>query len=220
MATNKSIGGGVKELDEYLSTIITTENVLEQHVDMFAEAKQSECRRTFQNTNTGKKNSKKKSVPWWTESLTIMRKRVNACRRLYQRTRNDEEQRERRKHKYLEEKRNYQAEIKEEKFNSWREYCNVAAFTNPWSQVYKLAAWKTRAYSKMTTRRKPDGSETSSKQETMNVMLDHLFTEDKEDTLYHKNIRKTIEEPICTSDDLDFEPYMAQELFLIIYLCI
>jgi len=55
-------------------------------------------------TNTGKKNSKKKSVPWWTESLTIMRKRVNACRRQYQRTRNDEEQRERRKQKYVEEK--------------------------------------------------------------------------------------------------------------------
>ena len=55
----------------------------------------------------------------------------------------------------------------------------------------------------------------------MNVMLDHIFTEDREeDTLHQKNIRKTIEEPICTSDDLDFEPYMAQELFLIIYLCI
>jgi len=57
----------------------------------------------------------------------------------------------------------------------------------------------------MTTLRKPDGSETSSKQETMNVMLDHLFTEDtEEDTLHHKNIRRTIEEPICTSDDLEF----------------
>jgi len=56
----------------------------------------------------------------------------------------------------------------------------------------------------MTTLRKLDGSETSSIQETMNVMLDHLFTEDtEEDTLHHKKIR-TIEEPICTSDDLEF----------------
>ena len=38
----------------------------------------------------------------------------------------------------------------------------------------------------------------------MNVMLDHLFTEDKEHTLHHKNIRRTIEEPISTSDDLEF----------------
>jgi hypothetical protein len=64
MATNKSIEGGVEELDRYLSTIITTENDLEQHVDIFAEAIQSTCKRTFQNTNTGKKNSRKKSVPW------------------------------------------------------------------------------------------------------------------------------------------------------------
>jgi hypothetical protein len=134
-----------------------------------------------------------------------MLKRVNACRRLYQRTRNDEEQRERRKQKYVEEKRKYQVEIKKEKFNSCKEYCNVTASTNPWSQVYKLVAGKTCANSIMTRLRKPDGSATSSIQETMNVMLDHLFTGDtEEDTLHHKNIRKTIEEPICTSDDLEF----------------
>ena len=203
MNTNKSTEGGVEELDRHLSTIILTENDLEQQVDKFAEAIQSACNRTFQTTNTGKKNRTKKSVPWWTESLTIMRKRVNAHRRLYQRTRNDEEHRERRKQTYVEEKK-YQAEIKKEKFNSWKEYCNVEASTNPWSQVYKLAAGKTRANNIMTTLRKPDGSETSSIQETMNVLLDQLFTEDREDTLHHKLIRKNIEEPIGTSDDLDF----------------
>jgi len=74
MATNKSIEGGVGELDRYLFTTITTESDLEQHVHIFAEAIQSACKRTFQNTNKGKKNSKKKSVPCWMESLTIMRK--------------------------------------------------------------------------------------------------------------------------------------------------
>jgi hypothetical protein len=58
-----------------------------------------------------------------------------------------------------------QAEIKKEKFNSWKEYCNVAASTNPWSQVHKLTAGKTPANSIMTTLRKPDGSETSNIQE-------------------------------------------------------
>jgi hypothetical protein len=117
MNTNKSIEGGV-ELDRHVSTIILTENELEQQVEKFAEATQSACNRTFPTTNTGKKNRTKKSVPWWMESLTIMRKRVNAHRRLNQRTRNDEEQRERRK-TYIEEK--YQAEIKKEKFKSWKE---------------------------------------------------------------------------------------------------
>ena len=55
------------------------------------------------------------------------------------------------------------------------------------------------------TLRNPDGSETSSIQETTKVVLDHIFTEDREEeTLHHKNIRKTIEEPICTSNDLEF----------------
>jgi hypothetical protein len=72
---------------------------------------------TNTNTNTEQQNSKKQSVPWSTESLTTMRKPVNACRRLHQRTRNDEEKRERRKQKYVEEKKNYRAEIKKDRFN-------------------------------------------------------------------------------------------------------
>jgi len=81
------------------------------------------------NTATRKKNNKK-SVPWWTDSLNILRKRVNACRRLYQRIRNDEKLREGRKQKYTEEKRKYQAGLKHEKMNSWKEFCNVTASMN------------------------------------------------------------------------------------------
>lgn len=74
MANNKSIEGGAEELDKYLSTIITTEKDLEHHVNISAEAPQSACRRTFQNTTTGKNSSsRKKSVPSWTDSLTLMR---------------------------------------------------------------------------------------------------------------------------------------------------
>ena len=41
-----------------------------------------------------------------------MRKRINALRRQYQRTRNDEDLRESRKQKYFEERKKYQIEIK------------------------------------------------------------------------------------------------------------
>jgi hypothetical protein len=78
-----------------------------------------------------------------------------------------------REQSYIEEKK-YQVENKREKFNSWKEYCNVAASTNPWSQVYKLAAGNTRAKSIKNTLREPDGSETSSIQEPMNVLRDQL----------------------------------------------
>jgi hypothetical protein len=79
MADNK-IKGGDEELDKFISTIITTEGDLEQNVEVFTEAVQSACRRTLQNTTTPKIS--KKSVPWWTDNLTLLRKLVNVCRRL------------------------------------------------------------------------------------------------------------------------------------------
>ena len=205
IANNTEFRGGEEELDKTISTIVPTENDLEKLVDTFAEAIQSACRRTFKTTSNINRTKKQKSVPWWTDRLTIMRKRVNACRRLYQRTRNDNKLRESRKHRYFEEKRQYQVEMRKEKINSWKEYCNVTASSNPWSQVYKLAAGKARNNSILTTLKKPDGSETSSIQETIKVMLDHIITEDREEeTSYHKNIRKMIEEPTTTCDDEEF----------------
>jgi hypothetical protein len=59
-----------------------------------------------------KNTTKHKSVPWWTEELTLKRKRINALRRRYQRTTNNDGLRERRKNQYHEEKSKYQAAIK------------------------------------------------------------------------------------------------------------
>jgi hypothetical protein len=57
----------------------------------------------------------------------------------------------------------------------------------------------------MTTLTKPDGSEMTSIQETMEVMLDYLFKEDsEEENSYPKKLRKTTEEPIRTSNDVQF----------------
>ena len=58
--------------------------------------------------------TKQKSVPWWTVELTTKRKRLNALRRRYQRTKNDEALREQRKSKYFEERKEYQITIKKE----------------------------------------------------------------------------------------------------------
>jgi len=108
-------------MDMNLSTTAAKENDVESLLDSFTEAMQTACREAFKIINTQNKTKQKKSVPWWTDSLTIMRKRINALRRLYQRTRNNEKLRESRKHKYLEEKKNYQYEIRKEKLNSWKE---------------------------------------------------------------------------------------------------
>ena len=198
--------GSTEELDMQLSTTASVVKDLEKFVDTFTETLQSTCRRTFKTISTSNKINKMKSVPWWTANLTIMRKRINALRRQYQRTRNEEELRERRKRKYFEERKKYQNEIKKEKFNSWKEYCSVTSSVNPWSQVYKLAAGKVRNNTIMTTLRKPDGSESTNIQDTIKTMMNHFIPEDieEEESYYHKQIRKMVEEPIDTRDDIEF----------------
>jgi hypothetical protein len=90
-----------------------------------------------------------------------MRKRVNALRRRYQRTRNSEELREQRKTHYLEGKARYATTIKKEKITSWKDYCNMTSSSNPWNEVYKLAAGKRKNDTQITTLRKSDGSQTA-----------------------------------------------------------
>jgi hypothetical protein len=140
-----------------------------------------------------------------------MRKEVNAKRRLFQRTVNDIVLSEKRKVKYKEVKREYQNEINKAKINSWKEFCNVGASVNPWSQVYKVAAGKTKGVSGMTAITRPGGTETTNLQETINEILDHLYKEDDgEETPHHKSIRKAVDEPTHTEDDVECTPEEIQ----------
>jgi len=75
-----------------------------------------------------------------------MRKRTNALRRRYQRTLNNEDLRTGRKTQYIEEKKKYQAAIRKEKTNSWKQYCTITTPNNPWNEVYRLAAWKQESH--------------------------------------------------------------------------
>ena len=66
--------------------------------------------------------TKQKSVRRWTAEVTTKRKRLNALRRRYERTKNDEALKEQRKSKYFKERKEYQITIKKEKINSWKDY--------------------------------------------------------------------------------------------------
>ena len=59
----------------------------------------------------------------------------------------------------------------------------------------------------MTTITKSESAETTDLQETINEILDYLYKEgDGEETPYHKSIRKAVDEPIHTEDDMEFTP--------------
>jgi hypothetical protein len=156
----------------------------------------STCRRTFGCPKPTNDNRKKNSVAWWNTHLTVMRKKVNANRRLFQRTNNNNTLRERRKATYKEAKRSYQREINKVKFNSWKEYCNIAGSVNPWSQVYKMAAGKTKEVNKITTTNRPDGTQTTNLQETINEIIDYLYKEDDGmEKPYHKALGRQSTNP-------------------------
>ena len=135
-----------------------------------------------------------------------MRKRTNALRRSYQRTRKYEDLREQLKKVYLAGKSRYEATIKREKIRSWNEYCNLTSSSNPWNEVYKLAAGKRRNNTQTTTLRKPDGSLTEELRETLQLMLEYFTPVHKEeyDTEQHKLARAQTLVPANTEDDKDF----------------
>ena len=80
------------------------------------------CDKSFKVQRETNKMTKQKSAPRWTAELTTKRKGLNALRRRYQRTKNDEALRKQRKSKYFEERKEYQITIKKEKINSWKDY--------------------------------------------------------------------------------------------------
>jgi hypothetical protein len=59
---------------------------MEDIVNKYSDALTTACNKSFKKGRAFRKTNKDKMVPWWTEDLTIARKRVNAFGRKYQRT--------------------------------------------------------------------------------------------------------------------------------------
>jgi ribonuclease HI len=198
--------GNTKGIDETLNARLKGHKNIREFIEKFDTTIQLACKETLKHRNLPHTLVKGKSVPWWTDALTALRKRTNALRRRYQRTLNNEDLRENRKKQYFEGKREYQAAIRKEKINSWKEYCNATSSNNPWNAVYKLASGKTRNTVALTTLKKPDGSKTTNMIDTLTYMAEQLIPEDnpQDDTNYHKNIRRLTEQPIETINDRDF----------------
>ena len=193
-------------LDEILCSLLNTDTAVEKYIDDFCETLIKACNLSFNKYTTTKRTSTQKTVPWWNTDLTVQRKRTNAFRRLYQRTKNNAELREKRKIQYLESKATYSASIKSAKLKSWKEYCNTTTATNHWNMVYKLAAGKRHASVTLTTLLKPDGTLTASTIETLSLMMDSFTPVDNEqdDNEYHKLVRTQTQQPPDTPDDREF----------------
>jgi hypothetical protein len=116
---------------------VTSECDIEKTIDELHEDLTTACNESFRTQQAPKKATTNRSVPWWTDELTIMRKRLNALRRRCQRTKNNENLRTYGKVQYLEGKARYASTIKNEKFSSWIAFCNLNQLTTPGTMYTK-----------------------------------------------------------------------------------
>jgi len=170
-----SCGEDIKALDKYVSSRIAITEEMEDKVNKFSDTLTMACNKSFKIGRSLVKTNKHKTVPWWSEDLTIARKRVNAFRRKYQRTKNNNNLRDQRQTEYYVEKAQYQAKIKNAKMQSWKQYCSKASSTNPWNIVYKSAAGKINNSAIMSTLQKTDGSHIEDLRETIRCMLEEPY---------------------------------------------
>jgi len=167
---------------------------------------ESACRSSFRILRTTKKTLPHKSVPWWTEGLTILRKWVNTQRRRYQWTRGNNNLQDQWKVQYLAIKAEHAATTRKERSTSWKQFCNMTSTTNPWNEKYRIAVGRRKQAIQITTLRKQDGKLTNSLHETLTHMLRNFTPEDNHNnvTAYHRKLRVQTQESIDTADDKEF----------------
>ena len=91
-----------EDLHGAISSLLTEEDAeFEQRIDELNEAIILASNKSFPIYRATRSTTLHKTVPLWSTDLTVLRKRTNAPRRLYQRTRNDEELRGKRKTQYF-----------------------------------------------------------------------------------------------------------------------
>jgi len=78
----------LEEIDQELCNKIHFYEDVDELVDTAFSGVTAACNAAFKVSRGLKRSFTKPAVPWWTEELTVLRKRTNALRRRYQRTTN------------------------------------------------------------------------------------------------------------------------------------
>lgn len=156
-----------------------------------------------------KKSQFPRSVPWWNKGLTKQRKEVRRIKRKYL-TEKNEAHRALLKVRYTQLRNQYTTSIRKSKLESWKKFVTIEGNKNPWGFVYKLQANKLRV-EKVQESIKHTDTQTTSWQETANIILDTLILDDNiaDETTLHKAIRRDTQTPPDTEDT---EPFLIKEI--------
>jgi hypothetical protein len=197
---------GLEKIDQKLCNKINFYEDMDKLVDTAFSCITAACNTAFRVSRGAKHLIKKTTISWWTEELTVLRKRTNALWRQYQRTTNNENLRQERKEKCFDGRCKYEGRMQKAKLKSWKTFCTINEGVNPWNIMHKIATGKIRTRTRLTTLVKEDGTYTTDTRSTIMHMLEHFVPDDREDNdnELHRKIRKEIQEPTDTDDDKAF----------------
>jgi hypothetical protein len=181
-------------------------------IHRFTSAVTAACDASFQVLRPGKCASRERSMPWWNNELTTLRKKTLAMRQRYQRTKYNADLRQDRRLQYQESNRTYQAKLWEAKSKSWKDFCSRTQNSNPWNLVYRYAAGKTRSTLTWTTPKANNNTYTADIQSTLNQLMDYFIPEDSasSDETHCQRARQLTTEPLNTTDDIPFTKHEIQ----------
>jgi ribonuclease HI len=206
------LNAGDIEISHKITQLSDTDLVIHK----FTSAITTACDTTFQVSKPGNQAAKKRSVPWWTKELSLLRKKTTAMRRRYQRTKNNNNLRLERRQLYEECNRIYQTKLREEKLQSWKNFCsNTNNMTsNPWNGVYRYAAGRLKNRLALTTLKIDNNNYTTDMKTTINQMIEYFVPEDSEEgeNAHHKQVRLQAAAPLKTSNDVIFTRHEIQAI--------
>ena len=198
-----TVKAGIEELDKDLSQRVRTAQNTEEIIEEFQEVLDKACKSSYRLIRTIEKEPHHKTVPWWTQRLTILRKKINTQTRRYQRRKGYNGLRDNRKEQYLTTKAEYVATTRKERLSSCKEYSTMTAASNPCNGISKIADGVRKQTAPITTLRQEDGKLTASLDETLLYMIQDLTPGDNpdNDNATHKQLRAATQESIDTADD-------------------
>jgi hypothetical protein len=197
---------GLTKSDEELCNKVKQCTDTGETMHKFISAVAPACDAAFRVSRAGERAVKERTLPWWTSELTILRKKLLALWRRYQRTRNDGNLRHKRRFLYQEGNKHYQAKLRDDKLKSWKGYCSRTLSSNPWNAVYRLTSEKLQSKTTLTTLKTRNGIYTTDIVNTINQMMDNFVPEDSvsSDGVHHKCVRQRMLEPLHKVDDEEF----------------
>jgi len=177
----------------------------QQAVTILTEKLQEICKKTL-----GTKKRHSKSVPWWNDTLSALRRNVQSARKQLSRVRRLglADELDKALHQYKKLRTKYVREIKLSKLRSWKDFVTTRGNADPWGIVYKILRNKIRNdFNTFHSVGEGDAS-TLTWRDTAMKILDKLVPTNEGDD--DPEMRKT-EEKINNYFNVNLEPLITEE---------